>query len=340
MQCINTTHPEYIDLENNSSIHPDALKAMISIWMDNNPNEDRYPTLDELGIPQKELFKSVETSETEVQQEEVQQENTEQKVENSRILNLSKANEVLEGSYPAEISERRIGIIKGRISKINDELAKNGIKRTYKIENVRRVKGKEAFTWKLLEIDEFLNIEEKIARTYNPDLNRLNSAKAYDLKNLTRQVDLFTNKPEEVVEKKDRYVFIDMQTHDYETYKNYIYLNDTPIGTMVLSNDGTYFNVEKVSIKGKYQRQGIGTAVYKYMGDWAEKNGLRLRSHIERHESSEGLWKKLAKEGLATLYDERYYFGEQNKVDESGQLDLFYRNNQDDIDSMKIIINC
>lgn len=256
----------------------------------------------------------------------------------TRILNLSKANEVLEGSYPSEISEKQISIIKGKISKINNELAKNGVKRTYKIENVRRVKGKEAFTWKLQEIDEFLNVEEKIARTYNPDLNKLNSAKAYDLGKLAKEIDLFTNK---VVENpKEKYIFIDMQTHDYEIYKNYIYLNNTPIGTMTLSNDGTHFNVESVSIKGAYQRQGVGTSVYKYMGNWAEENGLRLRSHIERHESSEGMWKKLAKQGLASLYNERYYFGEQNKTDESGQLDLFYKNNQDDIDSMKIIISC
>jgi len=47
MHCINISHPDYQELEKSAGIHPSALKAMISVWMDKNGNE-KFPTLEQL----------------------------------------------------------------------------------------------------------------------------------------------------------------------------------------------------------------------------------------------------------------------------------------------------
>ena len=49
MHCINISHPDYQELEKSAGIHPSALKAMISVWMDKNGNE-KFPTLEQLNI--------------------------------------------------------------------------------------------------------------------------------------------------------------------------------------------------------------------------------------------------------------------------------------------------
>jgi hypothetical protein len=49
MHCINTSHPQYKDLLNQTGLHPDVLKAKISLWMSNN-NTDMFPTLTELTL--------------------------------------------------------------------------------------------------------------------------------------------------------------------------------------------------------------------------------------------------------------------------------------------------
>jgi len=47
--CINTSHPEYLDLLASTELDPSVLKAKISTWMEEN-NVDRFPTLGELNI--------------------------------------------------------------------------------------------------------------------------------------------------------------------------------------------------------------------------------------------------------------------------------------------------
>ena len=54
--CINTKHPDYIKLENSTSISPAILKAKISIWQDQN-NTDDFPTLKQLGIEERVVVK-------------------------------------------------------------------------------------------------------------------------------------------------------------------------------------------------------------------------------------------------------------------------------------------
>ncbi len=49
MHCINISHPDYLALEQSAGIHPSALKAMISVWMDKN-GSDKFPSLEELDI--------------------------------------------------------------------------------------------------------------------------------------------------------------------------------------------------------------------------------------------------------------------------------------------------
>lgn len=49
MHCINVSHPDYIALESSAGIHPSALQAMISVWMDKN-GSDRFPSVEELNI--------------------------------------------------------------------------------------------------------------------------------------------------------------------------------------------------------------------------------------------------------------------------------------------------
>jgi len=47
MHCINISHPDYKALENSTNLHPDVLKAKISLWMDQNGDE-RFPSAKEL----------------------------------------------------------------------------------------------------------------------------------------------------------------------------------------------------------------------------------------------------------------------------------------------------
>ena len=57
MHCINISHPDYQALKNSAGIHPSALKAMISVWMDKNGNE-KFPSLEQLGLSKKDSKKS------------------------------------------------------------------------------------------------------------------------------------------------------------------------------------------------------------------------------------------------------------------------------------------
>ena len=59
MHCINISHPDYQELEKSAGIHPSALKAMISVWMDKNGNE-KFPTLEQLGLEKKDSKKTEE----------------------------------------------------------------------------------------------------------------------------------------------------------------------------------------------------------------------------------------------------------------------------------------
>lgn len=49
MYCINTSHPQYKALLKETGLHPDILKADISLWMEKN-NADTFPTVMELGL--------------------------------------------------------------------------------------------------------------------------------------------------------------------------------------------------------------------------------------------------------------------------------------------------
>lgn len=49
MYCINTSHPQYKALLKDTGLHPDILKAQISLWMQKN-NADTFPTVLELGL--------------------------------------------------------------------------------------------------------------------------------------------------------------------------------------------------------------------------------------------------------------------------------------------------
>jgi len=49
MYCINTSHPQYKALLKDTGLHPDILKAQISLWMEKN-NADTFPTVLELGL--------------------------------------------------------------------------------------------------------------------------------------------------------------------------------------------------------------------------------------------------------------------------------------------------
>ena len=53
MPCINIKHPEYLALQETLDIHPDLLKAEVSLWMKKN-TEERFPTAKELGYSVKE----------------------------------------------------------------------------------------------------------------------------------------------------------------------------------------------------------------------------------------------------------------------------------------------
>ncbi len=52
--CINTSHPEYISLLEDSQEHPAILKASIALWMEQNGDE-RFPALKELGFKGKQV---------------------------------------------------------------------------------------------------------------------------------------------------------------------------------------------------------------------------------------------------------------------------------------------
>lgn len=52
--CINTSHPEYLDLLASTELDASVLKAKISTWMEEN-NVDRFPTLGELNVSPSEV---------------------------------------------------------------------------------------------------------------------------------------------------------------------------------------------------------------------------------------------------------------------------------------------
>lgn len=52
--CINTSHPEYLDLLASTELDPYVLKAKISVWMEEN-TDDRFPTLGELNVSPSEV---------------------------------------------------------------------------------------------------------------------------------------------------------------------------------------------------------------------------------------------------------------------------------------------
>lgn len=51
MFCINTSHPQFKVLLEETGLHPDLLKAEVSIWMDQN-NSDSFPTIEDLQLAQ------------------------------------------------------------------------------------------------------------------------------------------------------------------------------------------------------------------------------------------------------------------------------------------------
>jgi hypothetical protein len=51
MFCVNTSHPQFKVLLEQTGLHPDLLKAEVSIWMDQN-NSDSFPTIEDLQLAQ------------------------------------------------------------------------------------------------------------------------------------------------------------------------------------------------------------------------------------------------------------------------------------------------
>jgi hypothetical protein len=51
MFCVNTSHPQFKVLLEQTGLHPDLLKAEVSIWMDQN-NSDSFPTMEDLQLAQ------------------------------------------------------------------------------------------------------------------------------------------------------------------------------------------------------------------------------------------------------------------------------------------------
>jgi hypothetical protein len=51
MFCVNTSHPQFKVLLEQTGLHPDLLKAEVSIWMDQN-NSDSFPTTEDLQLAQ------------------------------------------------------------------------------------------------------------------------------------------------------------------------------------------------------------------------------------------------------------------------------------------------
>jgi len=49
MQCINTSHPQFKNLLEQTGLHPDVLKAKVSIWIESN-NSDSFPTTEQLQL--------------------------------------------------------------------------------------------------------------------------------------------------------------------------------------------------------------------------------------------------------------------------------------------------
>ena len=49
MSCINVSHPQFKVLLEETGLHPDVLKAMVSIWIDEN-NSDSFPTTEQLQL--------------------------------------------------------------------------------------------------------------------------------------------------------------------------------------------------------------------------------------------------------------------------------------------------
>ncbi|MEY2869763.1 MAG: hypothetical protein RIR01_2265 [Bacteroidota bacterium] len=49
MICVNTTHPDFVNLQQVTGLNEEILKAKVGVWMEKNPSGS-FPTLDDLGL--------------------------------------------------------------------------------------------------------------------------------------------------------------------------------------------------------------------------------------------------------------------------------------------------
>lgn len=83
MICVNTSHPDFIELQKISGLKKDLLKAKIGVWMEKNPSGS-FPTLNDLGIAAKE---SIFDEQEKLSDEELP----------TDILGIPKSNEIEKG---------------------------------------------------------------------------------------------------------------------------------------------------------------------------------------------------------------------------------------------------
>lgn len=109
-------------------------------------------------------------------------------------------------------------------------------------------------------------------------------------------------------EKDNSSVFVDLSNIEKDL-PNIIYKNGKPIGKILLENDGEYLTVNKIDIETP--NKGIGTEVYKQIGEYASKNGFTFRSDkstTRMNDASKGLWNSLERKGLARKINDHYFF--------------------------------
>lgn len=128
---------------------------------------------------------------------------------------------------------------------------------------------------------------------------------------------------------------------DEESFSVDVKANNKKVGFIRGEVDGTYLTIETTELEPK---KGYGTESYKQLGNWANKNGLILRSDkVNRmNEGSTALWEKLVREDRAIKVGSAYQFkSETSSLTESQSIlqteinkqkeDLFYQLPTDDV---------
>ncbi len=85
-----------------------------------------------------------------------------------------------------------------------------------------------------------------------------------------------------------------------------------PIGTIYISEDGGFIEINQFFIMPEYQNKGIGTNILRNILDKADRSGLKMKLKYLRNNPVESLYKR--NDFMITGFDGAYYSMEREPV--------------------------